>query len=346
VSLLKQQTVNVIVATCARNVPDSGRINAMARKQRSGALDGLSEGVEHLLQRYLKERGWKYAWQQQLGSKVPDAVIYQQGKPIAVIEATAFLAREPSRHKPKEVAFIEEALEAFEEDEDKAVHFSELEPEDLAYSLMERLDKKHNLAKVAFEHQLPFLLAMYGGVLKGVVRYDLLQSYPEVSALGMLEQASLLMKVEQLLQSQEISSQLTEDDRRLIAMIENILRERWGCEFKNPSESFVRLEEFLKKFEGVPEEITKEEIVRMDILLNPHATYCWPETLIGAYDTVYRWNGEQQQWQLWRSGTTAILRRLATELLAGSVSVPWQEAISTSRSENFYDERDPEAHSA
>jgi hypothetical protein len=84
----------------------------------------------------------------------------------------------------------------------------------------------------------------------------------------------------------------------------------------------------------------------MEILLNPYANYPWLDELTGVYDKVYVWDESQQQWGLQYDGTPAVLRTLATRLLAGIVNAPFTDDVDASRSENFYEEREPTLHTA
>lgn len=291
-------------------------------KQRSGVLAGIDKGIEQMLEQYLKARGWTYRWQQQVNRKLPEAIILQNGKPVAVIEATFLPSIEPDSQKPAEVAFAEEA-------KDKIFHASELTKENLSYALQERLQRKQGQATAAAQQNLPFLLAMWGKVLKGVPQYvlELLKNYPEVSALGMLHRDSALMIAYRMRKAS-----LTPDAKCLLGLIEELLQRRWR----------VKLEQILE----APSRVPDVELSWMEILHNPFATHPWRDDLRGVYDHVYVWSEKEKQWLAQYDGTSAVLRTLATRLLAGIVNAPFTDDVVTSRSENFYEEREPTLHTA
>lgn len=301
-------------------------------------MEGIDKIIEQQLRRYLDARGWRYQWQEAVGAKVPEATLLDDsGRPIAVIEATWLPEFQPSSKKPEQVKFLEEAMRMFKQGEPIHIRGG---PVYRTHSLTERLQAKQQQAQSAHQQSLPFLLAMHGLELRYCGRdvYEMLLKHPEFSAIGMLHVESAISTAQRRYRRK---NSLPEQAQDLLTVIRDQLATRYGYQLGHETEDF---EEFLLKEQRA--EPANFSVMSMEILHNPHARLPWPRQLIGVFDTVYEWREDTKQFEVVQEGEIAILRLLATRLLAGSVSVPWQEATSTSRSEDFYEERDPAAHSA
>jgi len=77
----------------------------------------------------------------------------------------------------------------------------------------------------------------------------------------------------------------------------------------------------------------------MEILLNPQATLAWTQELWGIYDQVWTWDTRKNKTRKIYDGREELMRTYRILLHAGTVPAPFKEGISTSRSEDFYEER-------
>lgn len=335
--------------------PFSGyNLSAMAKKQklRRGVLAGISEHGETLLKRYLNERGWQYRWHSPLGHKELDAwhspsghkkldaiVVDEHGSPIAVFEVTYLPDMQPGSEKPQDVAFLEKAIEHLEQGE---AFYMEIDSETPLHSLQARLSKKKKQAEEAAKQRLPFMLVIYAPALTlcnsphDKVR-ELFRDNPEFSAIGVINEVSAIDTVRRLYRNNNLPGEV----QNLLQCIYQMLKERYGYHIEDTPQE-------LEAIAAQEHQIATADLklVVLETFLNPCAYLPWPPTLVGVYDTVYGWREAARAFEVISEGGFALLRRYAAHLLAGSVSVPWQEAISTSRSENFYEERDPVTHSA
>ncbi|MFN3689851.1 MAG: hypothetical protein ACK4UU_02870 [Fimbriimonadales bacterium] len=298
----------------------------MAHKNRhKDILAGVSSQAEEMLTQYLKDRGWRYLWGPQIGCKRPDAVILEDNRRIAVIEVT-YLPSHDSRGKPKEVSFLKEALQKL--DSGEILYACDFTKENLLMDVEERSSKKQAQADAASGQKLPFLLAMagYGKRLRDIgsgVR-TLLQNYPQVSALGMFHQTSALSVARRITRS---ANRGTERTQELLHWIHILLKKYWGSELT------------ASNLTHSPPDLS---ILWMEILINPFATHPWPDDLFGVHDTVYEWSGNYKIVPVYE-GTSKMLETYARYLLAGCIKVV--EFTHTSRSENFYEEREPQIYS-
>lgn len=81
------------------------------------------------------------------------------------------------------------------------------------------------------------------------------------------------------------------------------------------------------------------EVNGMEILLNPQATLAWTQELWGIYDQVWTWDTRKNKTRKIYDGREELMRTYRILLHAGTVPAPFKEGISTSRSEDFYEER-------
>ena len=81
------------------------------------------------------------------------------------------------------------------------------------------------------------------------------------------------------------------------------------------------------------------EVNGMEILLNPQATLAWTQELWGIYDQVWTWDTCKNKTRKIYDGREELMRTYRILLHAGTVPAPFKEGISTSRSEDFYEER-------
>jgi len=81
------------------------------------------------------------------------------------------------------------------------------------------------------------------------------------------------------------------------------------------------------------------EVNGMEILLNPQATLAWTRELWGIYDQVWTWDTRKNKTRKIYDGREELMRTYRILLHAGTVPAPFKEGISTSRSEDFYEER-------
>jgi hypothetical protein len=81
------------------------------------------------------------------------------------------------------------------------------------------------------------------------------------------------------------------------------------------------------------------EVNGMEILLNPQATLAWTQELWGIYDQVWTWDTRMNKTRKIYDGREELMRTYRILLHAGTVPAPFKEGISTSRSEDFYEER-------
>jgi len=81
------------------------------------------------------------------------------------------------------------------------------------------------------------------------------------------------------------------------------------------------------------------EVSGMEILLNPQATLAWTQELWGIYDQVWTWDIRKNKTRKIYDGREELMRTYRILLHAGTVPAPFKEGISTSRSEDFYEER-------
>lgn len=301
-------------------------------------LGGVDKIVEGLLKRYLDERGWRYEWQTAIGAKVPEATILNEaGQPIAVMEATWLPQVEQGSKKPKQVGFLERAKQELRDDE---ILYSEWGGVDRIYILRERLEAKRRQAQAALGSNLPFLLALSNDVPlwgSGYDIYSLLQDFPEFSAVATLHEQSAISAARQFLNR----GRLPKGVRQTLTLVRRLLQERYGYRLGHKQKN---LEAYLAEESLVAD--VDFTVMRLEIVLNPVAELSWVRDLIGVFDRVYEWRDSSGQFEMAYEGYAALLNLLAARILAGSISVPWQEAVSTSRSGNFYEERDPATHSA
>lgn len=80
------------------------------------------------------------------------------------------------------------------------------------------------------------------------------------------------------------------------------------------------------------------EVNGMEILLNPQATLAWTQELWGIYDQVWTWDARKNKTRKIYDGREELMRTYRILLHAGTVPAPFKEGISTSRSEDFYEE--------
>lgn len=322
-----QTTVPRRCANTCRRVGSSGIIPVVnCMNPRKGKLADISLQAEQMLRQYLEERGWQYLWEPPMGRKRPDAVILEDKRWIAAIEVT-YLPSLDSQGKPVEVSFLEEAEQKL--DSDVILHATPLTKEHLLKDVEECLLRKREQANAASGQKLPFLLAMAGygkrlQVIGSGVR-TLLQNHPQVSALGMFHQTSALSKARSIMQS---ADRCTERTQKLLHLIHILLKKHGGCDLmaSEPTHS--------------PPDFS---ILWMEILINPFAAHPWPQDLIGVHDTVYEWTENNRIVPVYE-GITKMLETYALYLLAGSITTV--EFTHTSRSENFYEEREPQVYSS
>jgi hypothetical protein len=234
----------------------------------------------------------------------------------------AYRCQQKADHKLPEWAIL------LDDEPAAVIQANPLAAEELLHLLRERPQQKQKQAKVTVQQHLPFLLAIEDSVFKGIPpdALDILKDNPQVSALGLLHCSSALGLARRV-QNEPI---LTPEARCLLGVIDELLQKRWGIELSAREQSHI----------------PDVEILWMEILLNPYANYPWLDELTGVYDKVYVWDESQQQWGLQYDGTPAVLRTLATRLLAGIVNAPFTDDVDASRSENFYEEREPTLHTA
>ncbi|MEN3002083.1 MAG: hypothetical protein ABDI19_09625 [Armatimonadota bacterium] len=200
------------------------------KRSRGGVMAGIDETVEQQLRQYLDERGWRYRWQDAVGTKVPEATILDDAdNPIAVIEATWLPLLTPENKKPDQVGFLERAKQAFEQGEPA---YSEVKGMDRIYSLHERLEAKQEQAQAAAAQNLPFMLVMSNDIpffAFGRDLYNLLEQYPEFSALGRLVERWAVSVARQL--HERIT--LPDETQRLLTIVRDALQERYSYRLRH-----------------------------------------------------------------------------------------------------------------
>ncbi|MEN3001300.1 MAG: hypothetical protein ABDI19_05580 [Armatimonadota bacterium] len=184
-------------------------------------------------------------------------------------------------------------------------------------------DRKASLAQVVMEAGIPFMLVFYASDMDYSI-VSLLKNHSELSAVAAIYRWDLLSLTYQLVDAATTSEQVA-----LIKSVEAELAHKFGFETGTLSKKAVP-----------PRHIPTFEVAAMHIYLNPAAKYPWREELWGVYDVIWQWDSLTEQFRIAYDGRWELLKTYRLFLRAGRFAVESKEGISTSRSENFYEERE------
>jgi len=293
----------------------------MPKRTRSGVITPVVQEVEQLLRQYLQARGWRegvdWVWEQiAFDGKKPDAVLLDElGKPRAVYEATS-LDAEPL------LECVQHANKAPTDRSSGRAHVSFGSP-----TLTDVVQRKASLAQSVASAGIPFMLVTDATRL-GQQSAEALVAYPEFSAIATIAKANPFQLIPSL--SREASHPR---EGQLIESLRGVLVQQYDYDPLHPPE---QAGEIVRRLARVP----VMEAAVMDIYLNPQARSPWTRDLWGVYDTVWQWEEQAKQYSKIYDGRWELLKTYRLFLRAGRFAVPVKEGVSTSRSENFYEERE------
>ncbi|MCL6533036.1 MAG: hypothetical protein K6U12_07140 [Armatimonadetes bacterium] len=292
---------------------------------------------EQLLLRYLDNRGWRYLWEEyEFARKYPDAVVLdEEGNPRAVYEVTMSSAEDIRYLIERFAERISEGSVGFASERR---HRRNLNLPKLFSGIVQR---KEEVGTAVMRKGLPFLLVTYPNLppmsianTKEMTKFRWLSG---IASIGQVEALDVLKDFD------PSDNALFDEHRKLLSDIVRLLRERWGYEAFRPASQLPRDKKGIISLEYFVEDTKRRdclpslETVALNIWLNPKAQYPWPESLWGVYDIVYEL-AQRGQWLPVYDGRWELLKTYRMILEAGSLQRIGD--ASTSRSENFYEERE------